>query len=344
MPEFRKAAAGARRAGRMLATEPSILDGRAGDLPAGPLSVELDDVLVTTTSTGQPVLHDLDLRLEPGTVARRAGPHRQRQDQPRPAARSGSGTPTSAPSASAAWTCATPPSDLRRRVGVVTQEVELLRASVRDNLTLFDTVAGRRRRSAEVLDDVGLGLWLAGLPDGLDTELAGSDALSAGEAQLLAFARVLLADPGLVVLDEASSRLDPDTEARVTPPPSGCWPAAPSSSSPTASPPSTGPTRSWCSTTAAWSSTAPAPTLAADPDSRYRRAARRRRSRRGTRSKRRRRWRDGSTPSRSAGDGGRARRPSSARVAWRLLRCDPAPTAIWLGWVAFFMIPSRSAC
>jgi ABC-type multidrug transport system fused ATPase/permease subunit len=101
-------------------------------------------------------------------------------------------------------------------VGVVTQEVELLRASVRDNLTMFDTWPAGDERLAEVLEDVGLGRWLEGLPEGLDTELAGSDALSAGEAQLLAFARVLLADPGLVVLDEASSRLDPDTEARVT--------------------------------------------------------------------------------------------------------------------------------
>ena len=46
--------------------------------------------------------------------------------------------------------------------------------------------------------------------------LDGGGGLSAGEAQLLAFARVLLADPGLVVLDEATSRLDPDTEARLT--------------------------------------------------------------------------------------------------------------------------------
>ena len=51
------------------------------------------------------------------------------------------------------------------------------------------------------------------MPDGLDTELqAGGQSLSAGEAQLLAFTRVYLKDPGLVILDEASSRLDPATE------------------------------------------------------------------------------------------------------------------------------------
>jgi ATP-binding cassette subfamily B protein len=64
---------------------------------------------------------------------------------------------------------------------------------------------------------VGLDAWLRMLPNGLDTTLAaGGSGLSAGEAQLLAFARTLLRDPGLVILDEASSRLDPATEARLS--------------------------------------------------------------------------------------------------------------------------------
>ena len=54
------------------------------------------------------------------------------------------------------------------------------------------------------------------LPDGLDTRLeTGGSSLSAGQAQLLAFARVFLHDPGLVILDEASSRLDPATEQTI---------------------------------------------------------------------------------------------------------------------------------
>jgi ATP-binding cassette subfamily B protein len=100
--------------------------------------------------------------------------------------------------------------DLRRRVGVVTQDVHLFRATVRDNLTLFDS-----RIDDEVLrralDDLGLGDWLRALPRGLDTEISPTG-LSAGEAQLLAFTRVFLQDPGLVILDEASSRLDRATE------------------------------------------------------------------------------------------------------------------------------------
>ena len=105
--------------------------------------------------------------------------------------------------------------ELRRRVGIVTQDVQLFNASVRDNLSFFEPDVPDAR-ILEVLEDVGLGGWLAGLPAGLDTELeTGGKGLSAGEGQLLAFARVFLRDPGLVVLDEASSRLDPATEQRI---------------------------------------------------------------------------------------------------------------------------------
>ncbi len=101
---------------------------------------------------------------------------------------------------------------LRRRIGVVTQDVQLFRASVRDNLTFFDPAVADDRILA-VIDELGLGPWYRALPAGLDTVLEGEAAgLSAGQAQLLAFTRVFLKDPGLVILDEASSRLDPATE------------------------------------------------------------------------------------------------------------------------------------
>ncbi|AGY58654.1 ABC transporter ATP-binding protein [Gloeobacter kilaueensis] len=106
-------------------------------------------------------------------------------------------------------------SQLRERVGVVTQDVQLFRASVRDNLTFFDRQIPDDRLIA-ALEQVDLANWLGSLECGLDTELmAAGKGLSAGEAQLLAFARVLLKDPGLVILDEPSSRLDPATEQRV---------------------------------------------------------------------------------------------------------------------------------
>jgi ATP-binding cassette, subfamily B, bacterial len=102
--------------------------------------------------------------------------------------------------------------DLRGRVGMVTQDVQLFQASIRDNLALFDRAIDDARIEWAI-EELGLREWLRALPDGLDTRLgAGGLGLSAGEAQLLAFARVFLRDPGLVILDEASSRLDPATE------------------------------------------------------------------------------------------------------------------------------------
>jgi len=94
-----------------------------------------------------------------------------------------------------------PLSYLRQHVAMVTQDIQLFHASVRDNLTFFDRT---------IADDT----ILKAIRDmGLDTELAsGGGGLSAGEAQLLAFTRIFLQDPALVILDEASSRLDLVTE------------------------------------------------------------------------------------------------------------------------------------
>ena len=101
---------------------------------------------------------------------------------------------------------------LRSRIGLVTQDVQVFRATVRDNLTLFDP-AVPDDRLLEAIELLGLRPWLNALPDGLDTPLGtGSAGLSAGEAQLLDLTRVFLRDPDVVVLDEASARLDPLTE------------------------------------------------------------------------------------------------------------------------------------
>jgi ATP-binding cassette subfamily B protein/ATP-binding cassette subfamily C protein len=102
--------------------------------------------------------------------------------------------------------------NLRQRIGLVTQDIQLFQASVRDNLTFFDSNI-QDAKILEMLAELGLMEWLQSLPSGLNTRL-GSDSggLSAGQAQLLAFARVFLKNPGLVILDEASSRLDPATE------------------------------------------------------------------------------------------------------------------------------------
>ncbi|RUR88927.1 helicase [Nostoc sp. PCC 7120 = FACHB-418] len=106
----------------------------------------------------------------------------------------------------------TPLQELPGKVGLVTQDVQLFQTTVRNNLTFFnpDITSDRIHETIEML---GLSEWLHSLPNGLDTTLGpDSSGLSAGQAQLLAFTRVFLKNPGLVILDEASSRLDPMTE------------------------------------------------------------------------------------------------------------------------------------
>jgi ATP-binding cassette subfamily C protein len=97
---------------------------------------------------------------------------------------------------------------LRRQVVLVTQEHHVFRDSLRDNLTLAAPDASdtdlRRALLAVGVD------WLDELPDGLDTQL-GRRRLDGARAQQLALARVLLADPHTVVLDEATALLDPTT-------------------------------------------------------------------------------------------------------------------------------------
>ena len=104
---------------------------------------------------------------------------------------------------------------IRQNIAIVTQDVQLFKASIRDNLTFFDRAIPDEKIIA-TLKELELGDWFSSLPKGLDSELeTGSRSLSAGEAQLLAFTRVFLKNPGLVILDEASSRLDPATEHKL---------------------------------------------------------------------------------------------------------------------------------
>ena len=107
-----------------------------------------------------------------------------------------------------------PLKELRQHIGVVTQDVQLFHASIRDNITFFDENIPDERIVA-VLQALELGAWYKALPQGLDTILTPGGGLSAGEAQLLAFTRVFLRNPRIVILDEASSRLDPATERRI---------------------------------------------------------------------------------------------------------------------------------
>lgn len=103
---------------------------------------------------------------------------------------------------------------LRRWVAVVPQRTDILAGTLAENIALFDPAlldaAGR------AIDELGLTGWVAELPHGMATRLGeGGHALSAGQEQLVAFARIVVRDPHVVILDEATARLDPDTESRV---------------------------------------------------------------------------------------------------------------------------------
>lgn len=107
---------------------------------------------------------------------------------------------------------------LRRVVTGVPQEVQLFPGTVRENVTMFaDGVPDQQVRKA--LESVGLGPWIDSQDDGLDAVLlgrtGGTTGMSAGEAQLLALARSLVRNPSIVLLDEATSRIDPVTQLLV---------------------------------------------------------------------------------------------------------------------------------
>lgn len=215
MEDLQKAGAGLGRINALRALQSAIHETpQPTPLPAGPLSVDFASVSFGYDPQGRN-LHEISFTLAPGRVLGLLG-------------RTGSGKTTLTrllfrlydPTHGALYLGEVDVrdaglNDLRRKVGMVTQDIQLFHASVRDNLTFFDSTVADDH-IVTVLDELGLHDWYAALPDGLDTQLAASGGgLSAGQAQLLAFARIFLKDPGLVILDEASSRLDPATEQKL---------------------------------------------------------------------------------------------------------------------------------
>ncbi len=214
--DLQQAAASMNRIVALFAEQPTLHDG-AEAVPHGRLAIQFDHVSFHyADDLDTAILEDVTFTLAPGKILGLLG-------------RTGSGKTTLTrllfrfydPTTGAIRLGgadgrfvdlrATSQAAIRQRIALVTQEVQLFHASVRDNLTLFNDAIDDRHILA-ALDELGLTGWLVGLPDGLDTRLEAGESLSAGEAQLLALGRVFLADPGLMILDEASSRLDPATE------------------------------------------------------------------------------------------------------------------------------------
>lgn len=207
---MQRATAAIERVSELYYTANPVKDGPGVALPPGPLAVRFEQVSFSYIKD-RPVLKQLSFRLEAGQVLGVVG-------------RTGSGKTSLTrllfrfydPDEGKIYLGESEVQllrleELRQAIGIVTQEVQLFKASVRDNLTFWE----RRIRDEQILAafrELGLWEWYSRLPGGLDTELSASGSLSAGEAQLLAFTRVFLKDPQLVILDEASSRLDPATE------------------------------------------------------------------------------------------------------------------------------------
>jgi ABC-type multidrug transport system fused ATPase/permease subunit len=191
---------------------PTQIDDGTGTLPQGPLDIRFENVRFRYNDDAL-ILPDLSFQLAAGKTLGLLG-------------RTGSGKTSIArlllrfydPEAGAIRLGGVdirevPLANLRSRIALVTQDVQIFSASLRDNVCFFETGISDQHLLA-VIESLGLKPWFDRLPAGLDTLLE-SDQLSAGEAQLVALARVFLKQPDIVILDEASSRLDPETEALV---------------------------------------------------------------------------------------------------------------------------------
>ena len=195
----------------LMAVEAEPSGGSA--VPDGPLSVELVD-LHFAYEEGSFALDDISLSIAAGTTCAFVG-------------RSGSGKSTLASLLSRAVepepgtvmlggvdVLELDLHDLRSTVGIVTQRTEIIAGTLAENVAMFAET--ERERIVAAIEELGLTDWAAGLPDGLDTMLGPAGlTLSAGEEQLVAFARLLIRDVGVIVLDEATARMDPVTEEQV---------------------------------------------------------------------------------------------------------------------------------
>ncbi|SDT18700.1 ATP-binding cassette domain-containing protein [Microlunatus soli] len=212
LPDLQAGLGAVIRLRQMLSAEPEPEGGL--DLPDDAIGLEIRD-LDFSYAEGSFALQQVDLRVPAGQTIALVG-------------RTGSGKSTLAALISRA--VEPPPGTvflggrdvgdldlqrLRGAVGVVTQKTEILAGTLADNIALFDDELPR-----SVIDDavveLGLTTWVAGLPDGIDTLLGpGGTSLSAGEEQLVAFARLLVRNVRVVILDEATARMDPLTERLV---------------------------------------------------------------------------------------------------------------------------------
>ena len=242
--EMQNAVAGWRRVIGIIDTPADVADpGDAGvDLPRGPITVRFDAVGFAYPG-GEPVLHEIDLGIAPRSRVAIVG-------------ETGSGKSTLAKLLTRLMDPTTGRvlidgadlrtirfGSLRQRVVLVPQEGFLFDGTLLDNIR-FGRPEATEQDVCLTLTELGLDAWLETLPQGLSTDVGQrGESLSAGERQLVALARAYLADPDLLVLDEATSAVDPSTEVRLQRALDSLTRAAPPSPSPTACRPRRRPTR-----------------------------------------------------------------------------------------------------
>ncbi|MDO3687094.1 ABC transporter ATP-binding protein [Micromonospora sp. C28ISP2-4] len=214
--EAQNAIAGWRRVLDVLDVSPDVADpGEQGrELPAGPLDARFARVTFAYPG-GPPVLHDVTLDIPAKSRVAVVG-------------ETGSGKTTFAklltrlmdPTEGAVLLSGVDLrqvrfDSLRSRVVMVPQDGFLFDATVGENVRFARPDLTDERLTA-AFAELGLSDWLDGLPSGLDTPVGErGEALSVGERQLVALARAYVADPDLLVLDEATSAVDPATEVRL---------------------------------------------------------------------------------------------------------------------------------
>jgi ABC-type multidrug transport system fused ATPase/permease subunit len=216
LTDAQNAIAGWRRVIGILDTPADVVDpgDRGTPLPRGPVSIEFEDVEFAYPG-GAPVLHDVSLRIEPGSRVAVVG-------------ETGSGKTTLAKLLTRLMDPSrgvvrlddvdlreVPFSSLRERVVMVPQEGFLFDADLAANAR-YGRLDATDEDVRAAVDQLGLTDWLEGLPRGLETRVGQrGESLSAGERQLVALIRAHLADPDLLVLDEATSAVDPQLELRI---------------------------------------------------------------------------------------------------------------------------------